>query len=231
LSGTHRDTDPSPNLEKDTTVRVRPLLAGGLLAAGIGAVGIGVLAGPASAHDLTGGSAQATCVGETAQVTWTFVSENAGDHAIQTVLFDRSVSSSSHTANTVTARTNEPVGTTVSLTATVTFEDQFQSSHTVTTTVPDDLCPPPTTTTVPPTTTTVPPTTTTVVPAQPTVPPTQPPTTVAPTAAPQQVTTAAVHPTALPTTGSSSTVVVIAGLGALLVGGVLLLAGRRGAAE
>jgi LPXTG-motif cell wall-anchored protein len=221
-------------------VRVRPFLAGGLLAAGIGAVGIGVLAGPASAHDLTGGSAQATCVGDTAQVTWTFASENAGDHVIQTVSFDRSVSSSSHTANTVTAHTNEPVGTSVSLTATVTFEDQFQSSHTVTTTIPDDLCPPPTTTTVPPTTTTVPPATTTVVPApptQPTVPPTQPaapttaPVSVVPTVAPQQVTTAAVRPTALPTTGSSSTVVVIAGLGALLVGGVLLFAGRRGAAE
>jgi LPXTG-motif cell wall-anchored protein len=223
-------------------VRVRSFLAGGLLAAGISAVGIAVLAGPASAHDLDGGAANAVCVGDTAQVTWTFTSSNAGDHTIQSVSFNRSVTSSSHTASTVTAQTNEAVGATVSLTATVTFDDEFQSAHTVTTTVPGDLCPPPTTTTVPPTTvppttvppTTVPPTTTPVT----TTPVTTPPTTTQPTTAPTvQDTVAAAAPrpaavpAALPTTGSSSTVVIVAGLGALLVGAILLFAGRRGAAE
>jgi len=37
-------------------------------------------------------------------------------------------------------------------------------------------------------------------------------------------------PRTLPTTGSSSTIVIVAGLGALLVGGILLYAGRRGQA-
>jgi len=207
------------------------------MAAGMSAVGIAVLAGPASAHDLTGGSAQATCEGQTVQVTWNFVSENAGDNTIQSVSFNRSVSSSSFTANTVTAHTTEQPGT-VSLTATVVFQDDYHSSHTVTTTIPDDVCPPPTTTTVPPTTvppttvppTTVPPTTTPV-----TNPPTTPQPTTAPTvqdtvAAPAAVAPRATVPAALPTTGSSSTVVIVAGLGALLIGAILLFAGRRGQA-
>jgi LPXTG-motif cell wall-anchored protein len=37
-------------------------------------------------------------------------------------------------------------------------------------------------------------------------------------------------PTALPATGSSSTIVIVAGVGALLVGAILLFAGRRGEA-
>jgi LPXTG-motif cell wall-anchored protein len=220
-------------------VRVRSLLAGGLLAAGISAAGIAFGAGPASAHDLNGGSAQATCEGQTAQVTWNFVSTNAGDHTIQSVTFDRGVSSSSFTATTVTAHTTELVGATVSLTATVVFEDDFHSWHTVTTTIPDDLCPPPTTTTVPPPTTvpptTAPPTTTpvttppTTAPA-PTTAPTVQDTVAAPAAVPpRQVTTTL--PRTLPTTGSSSTVVIVAGMGALLVGALLLVAGRRGRAE
>jgi len=207
------------------------------LAAGISAVGIAVLAGPASAHNLTGGSAEATCVGDTAQVTWSYVSGDAGSYTIQSVAFNRSVLSSSHTDTTVTARTNEPVGQSVSLQATVTFDDGYQSAFTATTTVPDDICPPPTTTTTEPPTTTVPPTTVpptttpttpppTVVPAVPTAPPTVPTTAAV---VPRQVTTTvAVRPVALPTTGSSSTLVIIAGVAALLVGGVLLLAGRRG---
>jgi LPXTG-motif cell wall-anchored protein len=218
-------------------VRVRSLLAGGLLAAGISAVGVAVVAGPASAHDLTGGSADATCVGDTAQVTWTFVSGNAGDHVIQSVSFDRGVNSSSHTADTVTARTSESVGATVSLQATVVFEDDYQSSYTATTTIPGDICPPPTTTTVPPETT-VPPTTTpvttppTTAAPQPTTAPTVRDTVAAPVIVPKQVTTtAAVRPATLPTTGTSSTMVIVAGIGALLIGGILLLAGRRGAAE
>src|SRR5690349_18799919 len=84
---------PLTHLERETTVRVRSLLAGGLMAAGMSAAGIAFLAGPASAHDLTGGSAQATCEGQTVQVTWNFVSENAGDNAIQSVTFNRAVSS------------------------------------------------------------------------------------------------------------------------------------------
>jgi LPXTG-motif cell wall-anchored protein len=206
------------------------------MAAGMSAAGIAFLAGPASAHDLTGGSAQATCEGQTVQVTWNFVSENAGDNAIQSVTFNRAVSSSSFTASTVTAHTTEQPGT-VSLTATVVFQDDYHSSHTVTTTIPDDVCPPPTTTTVPPTTvppTTVPPTTTpvttppTTAPA-PTTAPTVQDTVAAPAAVtPRQVTTTV--PRTLPTTGSSSTIVIVAGLGALLVGGILLYAGRRGQA-
>ena len=204
------------------------------MAAGMTAAGIAFVAGPASAHDLTGGSAQATCEGQTVQVTWNFVSENAGDNTIQSVTFNRAVSSSSFTASTVTAHTTEQPGT-VSLTATVVFQDDFHSSHTVTTTIPDDVCPPPTTTTVPPTTvppTTVPPTTTpvttppTTAPA-PTTAPTVQDTVAAPAAVPpRQVTTTV--PRTLPTTGSSSTIVIVAGLGALLVGGILLYAGRRG---
>jgi LPXTG-motif cell wall-anchored protein len=209
------------------------------MAVGMSAAGVAVLAGPASAHDLTGGSAQATCQGDTVQVTWSFVSTNAGEHTIQSVSFSRAVSSSGHTATTATAQTTEPAGATVSLTATATFEDGYRSPKTVTTTIPDDVCPPPTTTTVPPTTTTVPPETTTVPPT--TTPVTSPPTTTQPTTAPtvedtvaapavvpKQVTTVA--PTRLPTTGSSSTVVIVAGLGALLVGAILLFAGRRGQA-
>jgi len=45
---------------------------------------------------------------------------------------------------------------------------------------------------------------------------------------PRQVTTTV--PRTLPTTGSSSTIVIVAGLGAQLVGGILLYAGRRGQA-
>jgi LPXTG-motif cell wall-anchored protein len=214
---------------------------------GLGALGVSLFAGTASAHDLTGGSAQATCSAGSVTVSWTFTSANAGDHTIQVVTFDRPVSSSSHTTDTVSATTHETPGTSVELRATVTFEDGFQSSHTVTTTIPNTICPSPSTsvppTTVPPTTvppTTVPPTT---------VPPTTvPPTTAPPTTAPAPSTTAPVptvepkvdvtppaqappttaHPvTALPTTGSTSTAVLVAGLGSLLVGGALLVAGRR----
>jgi LPXTG-motif cell wall-anchored protein len=219
------------------TVRVRSVLAGGLVAAGMSAVGIGALAGPASAHDLTGGSAQATCEGQTVQVTWTFVSRNAGEHTIQSVSFDRSVSSSSHTATTVTAHTTEPGGTTVALTATAVFEDGFQAPHTVTTTIPDDICPPATTTTVAPTTTapptttpptTTPPTTTPVTTAPTTAPVTTPAPTVPDTvAAPAATPRAAAAVTALPTTGTSATVLIVAGLGAMLIGAIVLFTVRR----
>ena len=226
-------------------MRVRRLLASGFLAAGISALGLGALAGPASAHDLHGGAEQGTCVDGSVPVTWNFTVTNAGDSTITTVEFSRSVVSSGHGDISVHALTNETPGTTVSLSATVTFTDGFIAGpFTVTTTIPTDICPVPTTTTVPPTTTTVPPVTTTAPPVTTTAPPftttptttpAQPTTTVtvedvvaAPGVAPRQAPTTAAA--ALPTTGSSSTTIVAVGVAALLVGGALLLAGRRGSA-
>lgn len=134
------------------------LVAGALVAAGVI-----VTAGPASAHDLNGGSAQKSCVpGDGVNVTWTFTSSNAAGHHIVSATFNRAVTSSSHTDTTVTAATNEKAGTSASLTATATFEDGFVTSHKVDTTIPTDLCPAPTTTTAPPVTTTAPPETITV---------------------------------------------------------------------
>lgn len=146
--------------------RLSQLIVGSVIAASA----VFALAGAASAHDLNGGSAQKTCVpGDGVDVTWSFTSSNAGGFHIVSVTFDRSVLVSSFTANTVMAKTNEVAGTSPSLRATATFDDGFVTSRTVTTTIPTDLCPPPTTTTVPPTTappvteppTTVPPVTTT----------------------------------------------------------------------
>lgn len=151
---------------------MRKLLVAGALAA----AGVFMTAGAASAHDLNGGSAQKTCVpGDGVDVTWTFTSSNATGHHIVSVSFNRPVSSSLFTADTVTAMTNESTGASPSLTATAVFEDQYITSFKVDTTIPTDQCPPPETTTVPPTTvvTTVPPTT---VPS--TTTPTAPPTTI-----------------------------------------------------
>lgn len=235
-------------------MRIKSVLAGGLLAVGLSAIGVAVAAGPASAHDLNGGSAQKSCVpGDGVNVTWTFTSSNAAGHHIVSASFSRAVLSSSFTDTTVTAGTNEKAGTSVSLTATATFEDGFVTSHKVDTTIPTDLCPPPTTTTVLPTTTTVPPVTTTVpsvTTTAPSVASSPPPTAPveATTVQPPPVSLIQAPPTTactppgspilpgatvctLPTTGSSSTVVIVAGLGALLVGAILLASGRRGAAS
>lgn len=128
---------------------------------------VGGLAGPASAHTLTGGSAQATCDAGTVAVTWSFVSGDANGHHITSVQFDRRIDATDVEvdATTITAHTTEKAGATVELTATAIFEDGFHSSRSVTTTIADDICPPvpstPGTTapTVPPTSaTTIPPT-------------------------------------------------------------------------
>ena len=99
-------------------MRIRPLLAGGLITLGAGAFGVAAFAGTASAHDLTGASAQASCDAGHVTVSWTYTSSNAGDHTIQSVTFDRSVGSSSHTATTVHATTLETPGTSPELEAT-----------------------------------------------------------------------------------------------------------------
>jgi LPXTG-motif cell wall-anchored protein len=227
-------------------MRIRSILAGGLLAVGLSAIGIAATAGPASAHDLNGGSAQRSCrPGDGVDVTWTFTSSNAAGHHIVAVDFNRPVLFSSFTADTVMAKTSEVAGHTVSLKATATFEDQFVTSHTVTTTIPTDACPA-SSTTVPPTTTTnptsqlppvtiVPPTT---VPAATTAPTTSPP----PTAPVQDVTPtpsvsvprAPVAPTTvaqqLPATGTDGALVlVIVGISSLLLGAIGLFAVKRAA--
>lgn len=236
-------------------MRIRNLIGGAAIAVGLSVFGF---AGPASAHDLNGGSAQKTCVpGDNVDVTWTFTSSNAAGHHIVSVAFSRAVTSSSFTADTVTAETNEVAGHTVSLTATATFEDQFVTSHTVTTTIPTDLCPSPTTvaTTILPTTTTVPttappttiPPTTAVVTSPPSSPPptapveattVQGPATSIAQSAPTTVCTSAGQPIgpgavvcALPTTGTSATVLILAGLSVLLIGAILFVSGRRGEAS
>jgi LPXTG-motif cell wall-anchored protein len=226
-------------------MRIRTALAGGLLAVGLSAGGIAVAAGPASAHDLNGGSAQRSCLpGDGVSVVWTFTSSNAAGHHIVSVSFSRSVLSSSFTADTVTAKTNEVAGKTVSLKATATFEDDFVTSHTVTTTIPTDACPT-SSTTVPPTTTTnptsqLPPVTivpTTTVPAATTAPTTAPPPTTPVenvTPAPSvSVPRAPVAPTTvahqLPATGNDALVLVIVGIGIILIGAIGLFAVKRAA--
>jgi hypothetical protein len=124
---------------------------------------VGGLAGPASAHTLTGGSAQATCDAGTVAVTWSFVSGDANGHHITSVQFDRRIDATDVTVGdtTITAHTTEKAGATVELTATAIFEDGFHSSRSVTTTIRDDVCSPVTTTTAPPpatVATTIPPT-------------------------------------------------------------------------
>lgn len=234
-------------------MRTRTLLTGGLIAVGLSAFGIST-AGPASAHDLNGGSAQKTCVpGDGVDVTWTFTSSNATGHHIVSVTFDRAVQGYSFTPDTVTAHTNEVAGTSVSLNAAVVFEDGFHSNHTVSTTIPTDLCP--VTTTVPPTTvppTTVPPTTappTTVPPEVTTVPPTTTPPTVVDTTIPGSDTSIVqtTPPTtacrsdvsvekplgpgevvcSLPTTGGDAGDVAAAAFGTIFVASCLILIARR----
>jgi len=204
-----------------------------VLVVGLVAVaGLIVGAGAASAHDLTGGSAQQTCVAPKVKVTWNFVSENSSGHHITAVSFDRTVASSSFTDTTVTAVTFEAPGT-VSLTATATWEDGHHSSHTVTTTIPDDVCPPPTThvtvdtvvpTTSPPVTvdTEVPITPTTLMVTTTALPNT--PETVLQQRAPAPVTT---QPRALPATGRSPWRAVWIGSIAALGGVWMVIATRR----
>jgi hypothetical protein len=223
-------------------VKIRTIVKAGLLAATMSVAGIAAGVGPASAHTLTGGSAQATCVDGSVVVTWTYTSGDAGAHTIQSVTFDRAVASSSHTTTTITATTHETPGATVSLTATAVFEDGFHAPRTVTTTIPTSICPPTTTTTTtnptpPPGTvappTTVPPPVTTVPPT--TVPTTVPPTTVASTVPPAPPGSVVGPPPAppavsqhvgqLPPTGSERDgILIVIGMGvaALFVGVVLL---------
>jgi hypothetical protein len=221
-------------------MRIRPLLTAGALAAGLSVAGFAALAGAASAHNLTGGSSEIICQGRSVAVFWSFVSADANGHTIQTVTYDRPVDSSTHTADTITAHTHEEPGSTVSLTATAVFEDGFQSSHTVTTTIPTDVCPAPTTTSRPPILGTVVPTTPpTVPPAAPTTPPTvpatppavtapavtappdtAPPAPSAPTVAPRAVAT--VPARALPATGTKTNVLLAIGLAIVFVSIVLM---------
>jgi LPXTG-motif cell wall-anchored protein len=221
---------------------IRTILTRGLPILGI-VVGAGLyLEGAASAHDLTGGSAQATCEGHTVTVHWKFVSGNAGDHTIQTATFNRPVTGSSHTASTIAATTVEKAGATVSLTATATFEDGYVSPYTATTTIPAEVCPAPAPTTTTPTT--APPTVPTTPPAA-TTPPTTAPvadTTVTPTpttapvpvesSVPADTPTALARPVVtlpaqLPATGSGDAIPLIAIGAGIIAAGVLLVAVRR----